>query len=178
MKSFSNFLSEAARRSQAVIQAQRLGLKSDGHGGWYDKNGEFTAKTQAGKLVFFNKGQEEGQDPPQSEKDKRLSGEGPTEAQRDAEAAAAADIEAAETASGEAENMPQGKAPAPESQNPVQTKPADVPKTKGTLTIAYGRFNPPTVGHEKLMDKVAASSDDNDYIIVPSRSEDKKKNPI
>ena len=178
MKSFSNFLSEAARRSQAVIQAQRLGLKSDGHGGWYDKNGEFTAKTQAGKLVFFNKGQVEGQDPPQSEKDKRLSGEGPTEAQRDAEAAAAADIEAAETASGEAENMPQGKAPAPESQNPVQTKPADVPKTKGTLTLAFGRFNPPTTGHEKLLDTVANSSDEDDYIIVPSRSEDKKKNPL
>ena len=28
------------------------------------------------------------------------------------------------------------------------------------------------------MDKVAASSDDGDYVIIPSRSEDKKKNPL
>jgi phosphopantetheine adenylyltransferase len=178
MKSLLKFISEA-RRSQAVMQAQKLGFRSDGHGGWYDEKGEFVAKTVGGQLQFFNKGQQDGQDPPQSEKDKKLSGEGPTEDQRKAEAekAAAADIEAAQGGD-DAENMPQGKAPAPESQNPVQTKPADVPKTKGTLTVAFGRFNPPTTGHEKLLDKVASSSDEEDYVIVPSRSEDKKKNPL
>ena len=36
-------------------------------------------------------------------------------------------------------------------------KPAEVEKTKGTLTIAFGRFNPPTTGHEKLLDNVASS---------------------
>ena len=56
--------------------------------------------------------------------------------------------------------------------------PPEVEKTKGTLTIAFGRFNPPTTGHEKLLDTVATSSDDGDYIIVPSRSQDKKKNPL
>ena len=36
MKNFLRFFTEA-QKSQAVIQATRLGLQSDGHGGWYDK---------------------------------------------------------------------------------------------------------------------------------------------
>ena len=46
------------------------------------------------------------------------------------------------------------------------------------LTVAFGRFNPPTTGHQKLLDTVASSSDEDDYIIVPSRSNDPKKNPL
>ena len=42
MKSFFQFLKE----SNAVLQATRMGLESDGHGGWYDKDGEFVAKTE------------------------------------------------------------------------------------------------------------------------------------
>ena len=142
MKSLFQFLSE----SQAVQQATRMGLKSDGHGGWYDNKGEFIAKTEKGQLKFFNKRQRIGaQDPRQSEKEKRISTGSSAE-------------------------------PAPEPQ--MVMEPPEVEKTKGTLTIAFGRFNPPTTGHEKLLDKVASSSDDNDYIIVPSRSQDAKKNPL
>ena len=142
MKSLFQFLSE----SQAVQQATRMGLKSDGHGGWYDNKGEFVAKTERGTLKFFNKRQRIGaQDPRQSEKEKRIS----------------------TGSTGE---------PAPEPQ--MVMEPPEVEKTKGTLTIAFGRFNPPTTGHEKLLDKVASSSDDSDYIIVPSRSHDAKKNPL
>ena len=146
MKSLFQFLSE----SQAVQQATRMGLKSDGHGGWYDNKGEFVAKTERGTLKFFNKRQRIGaQDPRQSEKEKRIS-TGST-----------------------GEPAPQQ---APEPQ--MVMEPPEVEKTKGTLTIAFGRFNPPTTGHEKLLDTVASSSDDNDYMIVPSRSQDKKKNPL
>ena len=49
MKTFSLFL-----ESTAVQQATRMGLVSDGHGGWYDKKGEFIAKTERGQLKFFN----------------------------------------------------------------------------------------------------------------------------
>ena len=64
MKNFFQFLSE----SNAVQQATRLGLKSDGHGGWYDNKGEFVAKTEKGQLKFYNKRQRIGkQDPPQSD---------------------------------------------------------------------------------------------------------------
>ena len=146
MKSLFQFLSE----SQAVQQATRMGLKSDGHGGWYDTKGEFIAKTERGQLKFFNKRQRIGaQDPRQSEKEKKIS-TGST-----------------------GEPAPQQ---APEPQ--MVMEPPEVEKTKGTLTIAFGRFNPPTTGHEKLLDTVASSSDDNDYMIVPSRSQDKKKNPL
>ena len=55
MKSFFQFL----RESTAVQQATRLGLKTDGHGGWYDNKGEFVAKTEKGTLKFFNKRQRE-----------------------------------------------------------------------------------------------------------------------
>ena len=66
MKSLARFLSEAtASKSLAVQQATRLGYTSDGHGGWYDKNGEFVAKTEGDKLKFYNKNQRPGQDPPQ-----------------------------------------------------------------------------------------------------------------
>ena len=50
MKSFFQFL----RESTATQQAARLGLQTDGHGGWYDKNGEFVAKTEKGRLKFYN----------------------------------------------------------------------------------------------------------------------------
>ena len=49
MKTFFQFLSE----SQAVQQATRMGLVSDGHGGWYDKQGEFVAKTEEDNLNFL-----------------------------------------------------------------------------------------------------------------------------
>ena len=49
------------------------------------------------------------------------------------------------------------------------------------VVFAYGRFNPPTIGHEKLIDKVIETATKNkaDYFIVPSHStEPKKKNPL
>ena len=142
MKSLFQFLSE----SNAVQQATRMGLKGDGHGGWYDKKGEFVAKTEKGTLKFYNKRQKVGeQDPPSTEKEKRLS------------VATSAE---------------------PVAEPTMTMQPPEVEKTKGTLTIAFGRFNPPTTGHEKLLNTVASSSDDNDYMIIPSRTQDKKKNPL
>ena len=161
MKSFFQFL----RESTAVQQATRLGLKGDGHGGWYDKNGEFVAKTEKGQLKFYNKRQRVGkQDPAQTDKEKNLSAT--------TSAPAAAPEEPAQ-ASATPEQEPQK-----DPNAPVVLEPPEVEKTKGTLTIAFGRFNPPTTGHEKLLDTVAKSSDDGDYVIVPSRSQDPKKNPL
>ena len=71
MKTFLQFITE----STATQQAARLGLQSDGHGGWTDRTtGEFVAKTEKGRLKFFNKRQKVGgKDPAQSEKEKNLS---------------------------------------------------------------------------------------------------------
>ncbi len=65
MKLFSRFLTEA-ESSKVSDQARKLNLKSDGHGGWYDSRGEFVAKTEGGKLKFYNQRQRAGQDPPQN----------------------------------------------------------------------------------------------------------------
>ena len=45
MKSFFSFLSEA-RTSQAAEMAARQNLTGDGHGNWYDKDGNRVAVTK------------------------------------------------------------------------------------------------------------------------------------
>ena len=159
MKNFFQFLSESAAQ-----QAARMGLKGDGHGGWYDRNsGEFVAKTEKGKLVFYNKRQKMGgKDPEQTEKEKRISNPNfvdPKLKQQEA---------------------PKPKAGKGEEKKDDGPKFEPVEKTKGTLTVAFGRFNPPHLGHLQLMDTAAGSakSDGGDYMIVPSRSQDPKKNPL
>ena len=101
MKSLALFLKEAAAsKSLAVQQATRLGYTSDGHGGWYDKNGEFVAKTEGDKLKLYNKNQRIGkQDPrqdrtPQSERP--VATQAKTPAQSQAQTQSAPDQENAE----------------------------------------------------------------------------------
>ena len=168
MKTFLQFITE----STATQQAARLGLVTDGHGGWTDRTtGEFVAKTEKGRLKFFNKRQKVGgKDPAQTEKEKNISDPNfndPTLQQQE---------------------------PAPDQQQQQQQQvqspdlaagPPPVPKTKGTLTLAFGRFNPPHAGHLQLMDVAAQAAaqsaelgNGDDYIIVPSRSQDPKKNPL
>ena len=160
MKSFLQFLSESASQ-----QAARMGLVGNGHGDWYDKaTGEFVAKTEKGRLRFYNKRQKVGgKDPAQTETEKNISNPNfvdPALQQQQAPAPQAA---------------PQ---PVAQEAPPVNFLPVE--KTKGTLTIAFGRFNPPHLGHLQLMDTAAASAEQegSDYMIVPSRSQDPKKNPL
>ena len=167
MKSFLQFITETT----ATQQATRLGLQGDGHGGWYDRTtGEFVAKTEKGRLKFYNKRQKVGgKDPEQSEKEKNLSSPNsvvPPEQQQ---------------TNGQQQASPEQEAQKQETQSPdLEAGPPPVPKTKGTLTLAFGRFNPPHAGHLQLMDVAAqsAEAEESDYIIVPSRSQDAKKNPL
>lgn len=46
------------------------------------------------------------------------------------------------------------------------------------VVFTFGRFNPPTVGHEKLITKVASIAKGNNYRIYASQSSDPKKNPL
>ena len=167
MKNFFQFLSESAAQ-----QAARLGLQGDGHGGWYDRmSGEFVAKTEKGRLKFYNKRQKVGaKDPAQTEKEKNISDpnfvDPALQQQQAQQGQAPMDAVAA-----------QAQPPA-EEQKPVNYLPVE--KTKGTLTVAFGRFNPPHLGHLQLMDTAAgaAEAEGSDYMIVPSRSQDAKKNPL
>tara|TARA_B100000945_G_scaffold238005_1_gene194097 strand:- start:677 stop:1258 length:582 start_codon:yes stop_codon:yes gene_type:complete len=44
--------------------------------------------------------------------------------------------------------------------------------------FTFGRFNPPTTGHLKLIEAVAKEAGSGDYVIVPTRSFKKDKNPL
>ena len=44
--------------------------------------------------------------------------------------------------------------------------------------FTFGRMNPPTIGHEKLLDKLAQSSRGSSYRVYLSQSQDNKKNPL
>ena len=166
MKNFFQFLSESAAQ-----QAARLGLQGDGHGGWYDRGtGEFVAKTEKGRLKFYNKRQKVGgKDPAQTEKEKNVSD--PNFVDPALQQQAQQDQAAMDAAAAQAQ-------PAAQEAPPVNYLPVE--KTKGTLTVAFGRFNPPHLGHLQLMDTAAgaAEAEGSDYMIVPSRSQDAKKNPL
>ena len=165
MKTFLQFITE----STATQQAARLGLQSDGHGGWTDRTtGEFVAKTEKGKLKFFNKRQKVGaKDPAQTEKEKNISDPNFVDPK----------LKQQEPAPDQQQQQQQQQ----QVQSPdLAAGPPPVPKSKGTLTLAFGRFNPPHAGHQQLMDIAAqsAEAEESDYIIVPSRSQDAKKNPL
>ena len=49
---------------------------------------------------------------------------------------------------------------------------------KGEVVFTFGRFNPPTTGHEKLINKVKSVAGSNDYKIFPSFSQNQKKDPL
>ena len=152
MKSFLRFLGEAAV-SKAGEQARKLNLKSDGHGGWLDSKGEFVAKTEDGKLKFYNQRQREGQDPPQPKGvNTPVATQGPP-------AAAQA-------------------APAPQAKSKAEPEGSDLDHALDTLTVVFGRFNPPTKGHEKLLQQAEKAAAGGDLKIYPSRTQDSNKNPI
>ena len=151
MKSFFQFLSES--ESQAATQARKLGLKGDGHGGWLNRAGEFVAKTEDGKLKFFNKNQKPGKDPDQTPNSKKVK-------------------PILKTKTMSVDKAPQKERGGEEKVDDKETA------TSETLTLAFGRFNPPTVGHEKLLKMASKTAAGGDLKIYPSRTQDAKKNPL
>ena len=151
MKSFFKFLGEA--ESQAATQARKLGLKGDGHGGWLNRAGEFVAKTEDGKLKFFNKKQKPGKDPDQTPNTKKIT-------------------PVLKTKTMSVDKAPQKKKGGEEEGGEEKEASTD------TLTLAFGRFNPPTVGHEKLLQMARKTAAGGDLKIYPSRTQDPKKNPL
>ncbi len=154
MKSFFQFLTEAAQ-SQASMQAKKLGLKGDGHGGWLDRSGKVVARTDKGKLKFIDGRQ--AKSPEETAAEPRQAASAPP-----------------------APQAPGAQAPAP----PTPQAPGEAPQDQGQeqelppLTVVFGRFNPPTVGHEKLLKSAKRISAGGDIKIYPSRTQDPKKNPL
>tara|TARA_R100000008_G_scaffold70192_1_gene47755 strand:+ start:271 stop:1527 length:1257 start_codon:yes stop_codon:yes gene_type:complete len=154
MKSFTQFLGEA--ESQAASQARKLNLKSDGHGGWIDSRGKFVAKTEKGKLKFYNQR-------------KPAAAEGPV--QQMAKRRADDDLAGAPLQ----KPAPKVQKTAPKDAESDETGEKDPSEA---LTVAFGRFNPPTAGHEKLLQQAKKTAAGGDLKIYPSRSHDSKKNPL
>ena len=149
MKSFFHFLNEA--QSNAAKQAKKLGLVGDGHGSWVDPNGRIVGRTVDGELVF-NSGRKPAQETDPNKPGPAARGLTP-------------------------ENPP----PAAPGQGGMEAAPeeeAEKEKTRGTLTIGFGRFNPPTSGHEKLLDKIKDTAAGEQYIVYPSHTTDPQKNPL
>ena len=152
MKSFLNFFSEA-RTTKASARAKQLGLTGDGKGNWVDKAGNIVARTEGGQLVFTDK------------KD------------------SAKDREDTQTPQYKGPEQQVGRnAKAADEEPRERTKPEEESETDDkngqTLTLVFGRFNPPTVGHKKLLDGAKSVAGDGDIKIYPSRSNDPKKNPL
>ena len=152
MKNFFQFLTEAGA-SQASAQASKLNLTSDGHGSWLDSRGNLVATTEKGKLKFIQKKVKTAD----IEKPKqRKAAEGPVKQMKTARA----------------DDKLAGAPKAKEPEGDGQTGAGEA------LTVAFGRFNPPTVGHGKLLSAAKKASAGGDLKIYPSRTQDAKKNPL
>ena len=151
MKRFALFLTEAT--SRASEQAKKLNLKSDGHGSWFDSRGKLVAVTDKGRLKFTSK------KPGKAD-------EGPVKQM----ATARADNKLAGAPKQKPAPKPKAKKEEPEGDG----------KSRGSddITVAFGRFNPPTVGHEKLLKAAKKVAAGGDLKIYPSRTQDNKKNPL
>ena len=139
---------------QASTQARKLNLKSDGHGGWLDSRGNFVATTEDGKLKFADKKKPKGQEEPTAKP----------------RAAAQPEPDTTESSKGPEE-------PARVSGE-TDTGEDGSESAEDTATVVFGRFNPPTVGHGKLLSAAKRAAAGGDLAIYPSRTQDPKKNPL
>ena len=154
MRNFFQFLSEA-KQSAASLEAKQKGLVYDSQrNAWINpKTKELVARTEKGKLHFITK-----------------RGSGEQEEPSGKRKAAKPEIKAKTT-----KVAPPKAAPKPAEKEP-ETQDQDV--AVDTLTVAFGRFNPPTVGHGKLLAAAKKAATGGDLKIYPSRTQDPKKNPL
>ena len=154
MRNFFQFLSEA-KQSAASLEAKQKGLVYDSQrNAWINpKTKELVARTEKGKLHFITKRGSGQQDEPSGKRK-----------------AAKPEIKAKTT-----KVAPPKAAPKPAEKEP-ETQDQDV--AVDTLTVAFGRFNPPTVGHGKLLAAAKKAATGGDLKIYPSRTQDPKKNPL
>jgi hypothetical protein len=151
MKKFSQFILEF-RGSRASEKAYRLGLTSDGHGNWVDRSGKVVAQTVGGDLEMVRK---KSPSPEKAEPEPKGAKPGERAFEKPAAPKERLGI------------SPPKQEPAPQEID------KEVP-----LTVVFGRFNPPTIGHEKLIKKAKEISTGGDFKIYPSRTQDANKNPL
>lgn len=154
MKTFKQFISEASR-GRAAEQATRSGLVSDGHGGWLNRQGLMVAKTEKDRLIFIK-----------------------PETPKKAEPAPPPIAPAASQPLPAQKPKAVAEVPLPKFRKKKQED-EPVPKIKKTksITVVFGKFNPPTVGHLKLIKKAKQVSGTSELRIYPSRIQN-DQNPL
>ena len=172
MKSFAQFLGEAVKTA-ASTQAKQRGLVGDGHGGWYDAKGNFVAKTVNKKLKFTgSRGAGEEEEAPQQG--------GPAATATPTKTKAPETAPAPKAAAAPPQDIEQSGQTFGTDDLQQQTAEKMGEASSESVVIVFGRFNPPTTGHEKLLTAASdeASRQKADLRIYPSRSVDPKKNPL
>ncbi len=156
MKQFLTFITEA-RVTKASQQAKRLGLVGDGHGDWYDKQGNLKAKTISGELKMF-----QGRQSAKDDVDNGVPVERGLSAPR---ATIARDI---------VKNL--GLQPPQASQSGSSKGPVDsdtqaamaAAKSAGPLTIAFDKFDDESIA-SNIISTVEELAQGTSFYIFPSR---------
>mgnify|MGYP001349695326 CR=1 FL=1 len=183
MKTFLNFLTEAGK-SKASVEAQRKNLVSDRKGKWLDQSGNPVGYTNQGELKFYDK-----------KKEKDEGGEGRTAQSDQPEKQGFQPAPVIQKPTNGRKYVPFPKVDqdavaanqegqeSEELEQQVTQALEDAPELGGgdlenPITITFGRFNPPTVGHEKLLQAAKTVSAGADLKVYPSRTHEPKKNPL
>ncbi len=161
MKTFRQFVTEA--RTPAGKEAEKKGLVHLGKGYYSNTKGEIVAKSEMGgqKLVPISK----------TEKNKLKQGvplSGPQ---------SVADVTTSTNTAAPSGTSSGGAASA---AGTPEASPAPTEGEGPAIVITFGRFNPPSIGHEKLLAAVQEQAEEleAEYRIYPSRLSDKKQNPL
>ena len=159
MKTFRQFITEA--RTPAGKEAEKKGYTHLGKGYYADSSGSVVAKSENGgsKLVPITK----------SDKTKLKDGKplmGPS-------------------SFSDVQNLPQTQSSDSKSKSSAKTNGADYTQQPESgagpgIVITFAKFNPPSIGHEQLLDEVESQSKELDceYRIYPSRTSDNTQNPL
>lgn len=160
MKTFRQFVIEA--RTPAGKEAEKKGLVHLGKGYYSNAKGEIVAKSEMGgqKLVPISKDEKK-----KIKQNIPLMGPSSISDVTNTAAPAAPGSPAspgAAFAASDAQPSPQGEGEGP------------------AVVITFGKFNPPSVGHENLLAAVQEQAEEleAEYRIYPSRISDKKQNPL
>ena len=154
MKHFLTFITEA-RETKASQQAKRLGLVGDGHGDWYDQQGNLKAKTVKGELKMFDgRGSKDDEDSAarQPYRDVSRVAQSPTEflkTKRGSQLATTARQRDPEITGRSAPKL-------------------DAPEPKAPLTVAFDKFDDDEITTNVLTTVGEISTNEN-YYIFPSR---------
>jgi nicotinamide mononucleotide adenylyltransferase len=151
MKTFSEFLLEY-RGSRASEKASRLGLISNKHGGWVDRAGKLIAQTVSGDLQFVQK-KSPSPDKPEAKINPATQREAP-------------------------KVKPVQGGVRPGIAAPKEQEAAPEVETEKVITIVLGRFNPPTIGHQRVLDKAKQVASGGELRVYPSRQQNNTTDPL